>query len=83
MGLQPNDGSVYVFRNRQRDKVKVLFWDKNGFWVGYKRLEKGKFDFPKPETGSQDMTWEQFKMLVSGMPILNLGKTAQKEVVFS
>jgi transposase len=38
-----NDGSVYVFYNGQRDRVKCLFWDKNGFVLYHKRLERGRF----------------------------------------
>ena len=40
---RPISGEVFAFRNQARDKVKLLWWDKNGFWVAYKRLEAGKF----------------------------------------
>ena len=40
-------GSVFVFLSRRREKVKLLWWDRNGFWVAYKRLERGRF--PRPE----------------------------------
>ncbi len=40
-------GSVFVFLSRRREKVKLLWWDRHGFWVAYKRLERGRF--PQPE----------------------------------
>jgi len=40
-------GSVFVFMSRRREKVKLLWWDRHGFWVAYKRLERGRF--PRPE----------------------------------
>lgn len=43
----PQSACIYVFYNRQRDKVKCLWWDKNGFVLYYKRLEKGRYKIPK------------------------------------
>jgi transposase len=40
-------GSVFVFMSRRREKVKLLWWDRHGFWLAYKRLERGRF--PRPE----------------------------------
>jgi len=40
-------GSVFVFMSRRREKVKLLWWDRHGFWLAYKRLEGGRF--PRPE----------------------------------
>ena len=46
---QPLSGEVFVFGNRAHDKVKLLWWDRHGFWLAYKRLERGRFRWP--ETG--------------------------------
>lgn len=75
----PNDGSLYIFRNQQNNKLKLLLWDRNGYFMGYKRLEKGKFDFPAQEHGSITLTKDELYSLVSGMPILWFSAT-QKEI---
>ncbi|SJZ45821.1 IS66 family insertion sequence element accessory protein TnpB [Garciella nitratireducens] len=41
--LDPFSRNLFVFYNRKRDKIKILEWDTNGFWLYYKRLEKGTF----------------------------------------
>lgn len=46
MGMDPLSGQVFVFIGRRRDKVKLLVWDRHGFWVLYKRLERGRFADP-------------------------------------
>ena len=46
MGLNPGDESIFVFCNRARDKIKLLVWHRNGFWLLYKRLDKQRFHWP-------------------------------------
>ena len=73
--------AIYLFRNQGRNRLKLLLWDRNGFFMGYKRLEKGKFDFPTDEPSVQ-FTWEEFEQLLSGMPIVLL-KSQKKSLVYS
>lgn len=80
MGKHPMDGSIYVFRNRNRDQVKVLFWDRNGFWMGIKRMEKGRFDFPMNERGTVSLSWEEMYLLISGLPMTKLIRIAPESV---
>jgi len=43
----PQSGHLFIFRNRANNKLKMVYWDRNGFMLLYKRLEKGKFKFSK------------------------------------
>lgn len=47
--LDPFSESWFVFSNRERNKVKILRWDFNGFWLYYRRLERGRFQWPSSE----------------------------------
>ncbi len=46
MGMNPLSGQVFVFISRRRERAKLLVWDRHGFWVLYKRLERGRFGDP-------------------------------------
>ena len=76
---EPRDGSLYVFRNKQSNKVKLLIWDRNGYFLGYKRLDKGRFDFPVTANGAISLTKTELFSLVSGMPMVQF-KAIQKQL---
>jgi transposase len=65
----PTDGTVYVFINKGRDKIKLLYWDRNGFCIWYKRLEKEKFILPKVLEKTPALTREQLSWLIDGLDI--------------
>src|ERR1700758_1858576 len=60
-------GSVYVFYNRGCDKVKCLFWDKNGFVLYQKRLERGRFKFGRAQAEAFTITQQQLDWLLAGL----------------
>ena len=68
LGLDPFARAVYVFRNRRRDKIKLLGWDSNGFWLLLKRLEQDKFFWPRDQALAV-LTVEQLQWLLDGINI--------------
>jgi len=69
LGHDPFSGSVFVFCNRNRDKLKMLYWEHNGFWIYYKRLEKGKFKWPQTqnEVASLSLSLRELQWLLDGL----------------
>jgi len=67
LGHDPLSGSLFVFRNKRGHLVKVLWWDRDGLAIYYKRLERGEFQFPKGNTPSVEISPEQLLRLLSGM----------------
>jgi transposase len=62
--------SWFVFCNRGRDKLKILHWDTNGFWLYYRRLERGRFRWPEAGDGETiSITRRQLDWLLSGLSI--------------
>ena len=63
--LNPASGHLFLFRNRQGNKMKALYYEDNCFTLMYRRLEKGKFIFPKNKERNIEMTPEHFKWLLA------------------
>jgi transposase len=68
--LDPFDEALFVFCNKKRDRIKLLFWDGDGFWLLFKRLEKGHFHWPAE--GSEPtmiLTTEELQILIGGAKV--------------
>lgn len=62
LSMNPFSGDLFVFCNRRRNMIKILYWDKNGFCLWHKRLEEHKFQWPKSKkevltVGSRELSW--------------------------
>lgn len=65
--LDPFDGAMFAFCNRRRDRIKILEWDGDGFWLHFKRLEKGHFRWPEAgEEATMSLTGEELNILLGG-----------------
>lgn len=62
-------GTIFLFCGRRSDRIKTLIWEEDGHFLGYKRLEAGKFQWPRTTEEARSITQEQFEWLMSGMNI--------------
>jgi transposase len=78
--LDPFSKYLFVFCNRRKDKIKVLEWESTGFWLHYKRLEKGHFQWPDGKSKGQSLAISQreFRWLLDGLSLQQ--KEANPEV---
>jgi transposase len=75
----PFEGAVFVFCNRVRDRLKILEWDGDGYWLHLKRLEKGRFKWPsKGKEGAMCLSGEELENLLAGTKLTC--KILRKEV---
>ena len=70
LSMNPTSGQLFLFRDRTGRKIKILWWDRNGFWLFYKRMEKGKLIFPKSTENALMLTRDQLSWLLSGLNCL-------------
>lgn len=64
-------GDVFIFVNRDRNRIKLLVWDRSGFVIWYKRLEEGTFELPQFAEGVPDaeVRWERLVMILEGIQL--------------
>src|SRR3982750_2146129 len=66
LGGDPYSGHLFVFRNRRGDRVKILYWDRSGFCLWYKRLEQGVFRLPSSSSGGGGLEGAGWALLLGG-----------------
>lgn len=76
--LDPFSNCLFVFCNRNRDKLKILHWEHNGFWLYYRRLERGKFEWPAHAKAMTAISRRELRWLLDGLQIKQ--KHAHREV---
>lgn len=69
--LSPINGDVFIFFGKNRQSVKLLKWDRDGFLLYHKRLERGTFEIPiiNAATGQYELSWETFSLIMSGITL--------------
>lgn len=67
--LDPFQNALFLFCNRQHNKLKCLYWDGTGFWLLYKRLDNGHFKWPSKEETTLSITHQQLRWLLEGLKI--------------
>lgn len=76
-GEDPLSGHLFVFRNRRGDRLKILYWDRDGYVLFYKRLEEGLFKLPQVdgETGSVPLRISELAMLLDGIDLSSVKRS--------
>jgi transposase len=75
MGGDPLDGSLYLFLGKSRRVLKAVYWDRNGFCLWQKRLERDRFPWPGAGEATREVDREELEMLLSGIDFWNAHRT--------
>lgn len=74
MGANPLSGSVFIFINRRKDRMKLLVWETGGFVLYYKLLESGTFQLPKNQGMGGGISWQQLVLILEGVELSSVKK---------
>lgn len=74
LGQDPLSGSLYVFCNRRRDRIKILIWEPGGYWLCIRRLEVGTFRWPKADAPCARYSREELTLLLGGIDLARTQK---------
>ena len=81
IGEDPLSGHWFVFHSRRGDRLKILYWDRDGFALWYKRLEEGKFKLPRPREGARtvELRASELAMILEGIDVSKLKRVPRYE----
>ncbi|MGZ3489822.1 MAG: IS66 family insertion sequence element accessory protein TnpB [Isosphaeraceae bacterium] len=79
LGLDPLSGHLFVFVNKRRDRIKILYWDRDGLAVWAKRLERGTYRVPDAAASRVEITTAELAALLAGIDL----NTARRRVRYS
>lgn len=65
----PTSGAMFVFINRRKTHIKILYFDGSGFCIWFKRLEQGQFNYRAQSADKQALDWTQLKLLLDGLEV--------------
>ena len=74
MAGEPFSGNVYLFCNKERKLLKAVYWEKTGFWLSQKRLEKEKYPWPGTSEAARELSGEELTMLLRGIDFFKAHK---------
>lgn len=79
LARDPMSGEVYIFLNRRRDRMKLLLWDKSGFWLFYKRLEQGTFQLPAhaSQATAVDLSYGELLLILEGIDLSSIKRRSR------
>ena len=69
LGEDPHSGHLFVFTNKSRNRLKILFWDGSGLWCCAKRLERQRFSWPVGEEACRQLRPEHLTALLTGLEV--------------
>jgi transposase len=69
LGMNAFANAVFVFGNRRHDRIKILGWDRNGFWLLQKRLEEARFIWPRKDSTVIELSVQQLHWLLDGIDL--------------
>lgn len=82
LGRDPLSGEVFIFVNRGRNRMKLLVWERGGFVLWYKRLERGTFELPRVEArqASAAVSWRDLMLILEGVELKSVRERPRYEV---
>jgi len=77
----PVTGDIFIFLNKNKTHIKLLYWDGDGFAIFYKRLEKGRYTLPTHQGTSKELKREELMMLLEGLSFSEMKRKGRFKIV--